>query len=260
MKNLLITLSALIILFTSCTKIIDIELEEGGVKTVIEANLYEGAQTFVVKVTNTSNFFGDNTPKAITNATVTINGSLLTNNGDGTYMLPTIIGVASTEYTLIVSENGNTFEAKATIPSLIPIDSITYEFFPESPFSDSGYVSTIVVNDPAGINNFYRIQVDKGGEFFGGINDLILLDDGFLDGNQIEFPLFGIGVAQAGDTISMDLLSCDNATYTYLEGVDALINGGNGAPPANPKSNFSNGALGNFNVYSKSSKSIVIIP
>ena len=264
MKNILITLTIITLGFSSCTKIIDIDQEDGDARTMIEANLYAGTNDFRVKVTKTGNFFGDNSPNVINNATINLSDGVSTFpvpfTGNGTYILPSFNAVSGTEYTLLVDENGNSFEAKATIPNLVPIDSITYEFFPASAFSDEGYITTIEIQDPASIENYYRIQVDKAGEFYGGINDLILLDDGFLDGNRIEFPIFAIDVAQANDTVRMDLFSCDKATFTYLEGVDALLGGGNGAPPANPTGNFNNQALGNFSVYAKDSKSVVIIP
>lgn len=264
MKNLILILSVLSLSLSSCRKIIDIEQEEGVAKTMIEANLYEGTNDFRVKITKTGNFFGDNSPKVIENATVSLSDGTstfpLTYSGNGNYRLIGFNAIAGTEYTLTVDENGNSFEAKATVPNLVPIDSLTYEFFPASTFSDEGYINTIEIEDPASIDNYYRIQVDKAGEFYGGISDLILLDDGFLDGNRIEFPIFAIGVSQPNDTIRMDLFSCDESTFTYLEGVDALLGGGNGAPPANPTGNFNNGALGNFSVYAKDSKSVVIVP
>ena len=258
MKNLLITLATLAVFSSSCRKIIDIDQEESDIKTVIEANLFEGTQDFIVQVSKTGNFFGDNSTKQITNASVTLNSLPLTNLGNGKYELPAFTSIAGTEYTLVVSENGNTFESTVTMPASIPIDDLTYFFQPESPFSDEGYITQIAIQDPAGVANFYRILIDIQGESYGDIEDLILLDDLFVDGNRIEFPLFGIDVAQLGDTVSVDLFTTDESTFVYLDGLDEALSGGNGAPPANPQSNFSNGALGNFNVYARDSKKVVV--
>jgi|TARA_B110000208_G_scaffold159369_1_gene193991 hypothetical protein len=264
MKNLIIALSALAITVSSCRKIIDIKLEEGDKKTVIEASLYEGTNDFRVKITQTGNFFGDNSPVIINNATVNLNDGVstfpLSFTGNGNYYLLNFNAVSGTEYTLTVDENGNSFEASVTVPTLVPIDTITYQFVPDNIFTDEGYLSQLEFDDPAGEKNFYRLFVTIAESTYGGIEDLILLDDGFTDGNRVEFPTFVAGVAQLNDTVKIELHSCDEATLTYLEGVDAVLGGGNGAPPANPDGNFNNGALGNFNVYAISEKTVVIVP
>lgn len=264
MKQLFIALSILALGTVSCRKIIDIEQEDADKRTVIEATLLEGTNNFDVRITETSNFFGDNSPVSITNASVILNDGTtdytLASFGDGNYQLVGFNAVSGTQYTLTVNENGNSFVAKGTMPAIVPIDTIAYQFVEQSTFSDSGYITQIEFNDPAAEDNYYRIEVDVQGVYYGDIFNLILLDDGFLNGNRIEFPLFAIDVAQAYDNITMKLSSCDEATFTYLEGVDALINTGNGAPPANPTSNFNNGALGNFSLYASDTKSIVITP
>ncbi len=266
MKKLipLLILSVLTLSLSSCRKIIDIEQEEADQTTVIQAELYEGTNDFSVKITKTGNFFGDNSLEVITNATVTLDDGTtsypISHTGNGRYILPAFTAISGTEYTLVVNENGNNFEAKATMPALVPIDTVTYVFLPQSTFTDEGYLTQIEFQDPAGEENFYRLFLTIQDELFGDIENLILLDDGFLDGNRIEFPLFAADVAQAFDTITMELHSCDENTLTYLEGVDEVLGGGNGAPPANPDGNFNNGALGNFSVYAVAKKSTVIIP
>ncbi len=264
MKKIFLAISILALSTVSCQKIIDIEQEDADKRTVIEAILLEGTNNFDVRITESSNFFGDNTPVPITNATVVLNDGTsdytLASFADGNYQLVGFNAISGTEYTLTVNENGNSFVAKGTMPAIVTIDTIAYQFIEQSTFSDSGYITQIEFNDPGAKDNYYRIEVDVQGTYYGDISSLILLDDGFLNGNRIEFPLFAIDVAQAYDNVTMKLSSCDKSTFTYLEGLDALINSGNGAPPANPSSNFSNGALGNFSLYASDTKSIVIIP
>ncbi len=264
MKHLFLPLIMIAITAVSCRKIIDIEQEEADKKTVIEATLIQGTNNFNVNISETSNFFGDNTPVPITNASVILNDGTtdytLASFADGNYQLVGFNAISGTEYTLTVNENGNSFVARGIMPDRVTIDTIAYQFIEQSTFSDSGYITQIQFTDPGATENYYRIEVDVEGISYGDVSDLILLDDGFLNGNRIQFPLFAIGVAQAYDNITMKLSSCDQSTFTYLEGVDALINSGNGAPPANPPSNFTNGALGNFNLYATDTQSIVIIP
>ncbi len=64
-----------------------------------------------------------------------------------------------------------------------------------------------------------------------------------------------------GDTITVSLLSIDQATYNYFNQLnDILIS--DRAPtalsPANPTSNISNGSLGYFAAYTVDTRSIVL--
>lgn len=264
MKNTTYSLILLLLLASSCRKVIEINQEDGDKNTVIEAILYEGSANFEVKVTETGNFFGNNATVPITDASVVVNDGTsnfsFSNNGDGTYSLSSagFLAVSGNEYTLTVSENGKTYVAKSIMPAIVPIDTITTEFQEASLFSDSGFIAQIEFIDPGNVVNYYRLLVNVAGTNYGGIENLILLDDGFLNGNRIEFPLFAVEVAQLNDVISMELISIDEATSFYLDGVDDLISGGNGAPPGNPKGNFSNGALGNFSLYASDRKTIVV--
>ena len=84
------------------------------------------------------------------------------------------------------------------------------------------------------------------------------IDDENTNGNYIDIPLF-IRSFEIGDTIDLSLLNIDEKSYDYLLTLNTII--GNGQPsaaPANPNSNFSNGALGYFAIYNGETKQIII--
>ena len=58
MKNILIVMAGIgaIALLSSCTKVIDLNLNEADPKIVIEAELVSGTRDFTVKITKTSDF------------------------------------------------------------------------------------------------------------------------------------------------------------------------------------------------------------
>ena len=263
MKKIHILLSALILLSFSCRKIIDIELDDADKRTAIDAKLVSGTHDFRVKVTKSGNFFGENTVADITNATVVLtdeNGSTtLTNIGDGYYELQGYQAIANKTYSLSVTEGGTVYEATTTMPRIVEIDTISYIYEPASAFGDEGYRIYLEADDPAGIDNYYRIELEFGGERYGTVEDLTLLDDQFTDGNPIVFPIFNADVAELGDTVTMYLFSLDKQSYDYFLAIDELLFG-DAATPANPKSNWNNNALGNFSGMAADTMTVIITP
>ncbi len=64
-----------------------------------------------------------------------------------------------------------------------------------------------------------------------------------------------------GDTITVELLSIDKATYDYFNTLSDILTSDRAATslsPANPITNLSNGPLGYFVAYTVDTKSIVM--
>ena len=261
MKKIHILLSALVLISFSCRKIIDIELDEADKRTSIDAKLLGGTHDFKIKVTKSGNFFGENTVAEIKNATVVMDdGSTthsLANLGNGYYELPGYTALDNKSYNLKVSVDGTIYEANTTMPAAVELDTVSYLFEPETPFGDEGYRLYVEIDDPAGTENFYRIEAEFGGERFGGVEDLTMLDDNFVNGNRIVFPLFNMPPAQLGDTVTVFLFSLDKQAHDYFFAIDELLYG-DAATPANPKSNWNNNALGNFSALSSDTVTVVI--
>jgi hypothetical protein len=62
----------------------------------------------------------------------------------------------------------------------------------------------------------------------------------------------------SGDYVTVALQSIDKGVYEYFRTLNQANNSGQSATPANPVSNFSNGALGYFSAYAVKVKSIFI--
>ena len=259
MKTRLILISALVLLSFSCRKIIDIELDEADKRTSIDAKLMRGTNDFKVKVSKSGNFFGENTISSITNASVLLDDGTssytLTSLGNGYYELPGYNALDNKAYNMKVSVDGTIYEANTTMPAAVELDTVSYLFEPETPFGDEGYRLYVEIDDPAGTEN--RIEAEFGGERFGGVEDLTMLDDNFVNGNRIVFPLFNMPPAQLGDTVTVFLFSLDKQAHDYFFAIDELLYG-DAATPANPKSNWNNNALGNFSALSSDTVTVVI--
>ena len=59
---------AAVALLNSCTKVIDINLNEADPKIVIEAELISGTHDFTVKITKTTDFFNPGQPVTVADA------------------------------------------------------------------------------------------------------------------------------------------------------------------------------------------------
>ena len=139
----------------------------------------------------------------------------------------------------------------------VNIDSVKF-YYENSPFFESGYYINVYLFDPPGIKNFYRIKYLKNGEPQNSIEDLILFNDRYVDGNPIEVNLFNQPF-ELNDTITLHLISLDEGPYEYLRTFQEMVNSNPGsAAPANPNSNLSNEALGYFSAWSSVKKTVII--
>lgn len=265
MKKLSIYLP-LIILFASCEKVIDVDLNSADPQYVIEADLRQGSSELDVIVTLTDDYFDFEAPTGVSDASVffTDQDGLVypvDHVNGGVYTLGGLNPQPGT-YSLSVSINGDLTEASATMPAVVPIDTVYFEDVGGGPGfggddDDGSYEAHIFYNDPAGEENFYQLAITINGEE-DEESGLIINDDQFNDGRYTEWPLFNRRFKE-GDVIAFELRSIDPDVYDYLNQLNEILGGGGGpgggsAAPANPESNLEGAiSLGYFGAYSHSS-------
>lgn len=251
-KYIYILIVLFVFTFISCTKIIELDLDEGAKQTVIEANLFSGNNPFEVYISETAAYFANTGNPAVTGANVTLFDGL--NNvdvpevGEGLYRIDNFEGVPGTNYVLTVDANGMSYTANSTMAEPATVDSLYYEFEEETLFQDAGYVLYNVITDPADIENYYRILYTLNDTLRNTPADYIVLDDQFINGNTFDIPIF-VRQFDQFDTVAVEIRSIDKAAYDFYIVLQSLTNsqgGGDSAAPANPPSNFSNNAIGFF--------------
>lgn len=262
MKQLLY-FSALIIVFASCTKKIDVDLNDANPNVVIEANYSANDSTVRVRITTTSSYFDQSGSPEINNATVTITDHLGNSTpvnfvGNGNYELTAYIPNYNTNYTLSVVANGELFEATCAMKSPVDLLPITFEYFPPLFGGEDGYVPFMNFVDPVDTVNHYIIALSKNDQVWDLLPDLFSQDDKLTDGNLIERPLFPNEFYQLGDTIKMELRMVDKSYHDYIIEAQSIAGSQSTAAPANPTNNWSNSALGYFNCYSSSFETVVV--
>lgn len=255
-----------ILLFTfllyGCEKVIDVDLNEAAPAIVIEGNLSNSLGEAEVKISMTSSYFDTLPSEKISGATITVNSDF----GDSYVFYETDKGIYKSNktwfrdhstYQLFVEVSGEEYEATSKLNQPVAIDSLKF-YYEDSPFLETGYYVNVYLSDPAGIENFYRIKCSKNGVLQNTIDDLILFNDRYVDGNAIKVDLYN-QTFELNDTVTLQLISLDKGAYEYLKTFQELVNNNPGsAAPSNPISNLSNGALGYFSAWSSNTKSAII--
>ncbi len=271
MNNLkinIIIFCAFALTLASCQKVINVDLNTASPQYVIEGLLKAGTDTLKVKVSQTSSYFDAQAASTINSAVVTLtkdNATPLTlqSVGNGNYILPNYTAETEHNYTLKVENAGKTFVASAYMPRLVSPDSVTVSqpaFVPPNPNGGGPNAKTIYIvtshyKDPSGVANYYQVKLSP--EANGGRSAYYLQNDKNVDGAPNSIIIVGQYVPNTPGVL--EFLNIDKTTYNYYFQLDDIVsNSGNSVSPANPDTNWSNGALGYFGTASSIKKSIIL--
>lgn len=238
-----------ILLFTSCEDIIELPLEEGPKRLVIDANINwekgTSGRDQAIKLTETAGFYETTVP-LVHGATVIIKNSIgtefpfLEEGMSGIYKTSSFTSSVNETYTLTVDYNGETFSAKETLMPVADIDSIgqsvdnafgaelvKVEFFFQEPIDEENYYISqfnLSYEDSSLDGYSYRTQNDRftNGEF----TSVVELDGELAPGDFVTLYFYG-------------------ASKTYFNYMSLLLeqiesDGPFGTPPASVKGNCTN--------------------
>lgn len=253
-----------LVLFSSCEKEIDLDLEDKSGDIVIEGNVTDQAGPYYVRVTKSVGFTENNQYPPVSDALVTISDNtgqseILTYEADGRYKTTHFVTAPGNTYTLNVVAGGVTYTAQSTMPEPVPLDDLTQDSFA---FGDQVSYSVIpVFTDPATLGNRYLFVVSVNGRTdkrFQTFSDNT--NNGMVNQRSLSLPRDPMDDDQEvviGDTIHVEMQCIDQDIYIYYNAL-IEISGSGTVTPANPPSNISNGALGYFSAHTTESKSIII--
>lgn len=249
-------------LFSGCEKVVDVEVENADENIVIDASYNATDEIVRVKITRSIALFGGQDFEPVNGAVIEVvtpgdEVFILDELGDGLYEYSELTPVYNKSYVMKAVVDGMDFEATALLPNVVPLDSLSQEFQEASLFGDEGYVVYMNLTDPGG-ENFYRANREVNGDTLSDLEDQFLFDNMFSEGNSQRVPFFGSRY-KVGDTINVSLQSYSEAVFRYYSDLfDLAFDSGESAAPANPRTNWNNGALGVFNVFGYDKKTIVI--
>ena len=240
---------------SSCEKEIHVNLHSSEPSIVIEGQIQLDSLA-IVRITKSKDYNTDNTYNIINGAIVSVsnssgNNEILNQNADGLYIAQTIKGVVGQTYYLSVKIDDKEYTSTSTLPTPVPIDTITMYNIPalNYPFP------MVIFQDPPTEKNYYRCRYYVNGK-------RILIDDDLVDtkdrnGFEIEriLPVYedqndDKEIAQ-GDKIKVELHSIDENVYKYFEALSNIENS-----LTNPATNINGGALGYFSAYAVDTMSI----
>lgn len=244
-----IYLAIALILFTSCEDVIDLPLEEGPKRLVIDANInWEKDKTGIttgneqqIRLTQTAGYYDTYIPPA-NGATVTISDStkeyVFIEDGDsGIYKTTDFEPQLNETYTLHIEYNGEEFSATETLIPVADIEKVEQSV--ENIFGTEIIKVEFFYQDPVGEGDFYLSQfkceesytIDyygtRGDELTDGqLNSVFEMDEKLEVGNTLVLKFYGA--------------SKDYTNYFNLLQQQLANNGPFATPPASVKGNCTN--------------------
>lgn len=221
MKNIKIISLLLIVLFTNCEKVIDVDVPSIEPKLIIDATfevLFDEnpvvANTFV-KLSLSADYFDDTIPP-ITNASVFLT-NLLDNsiinftdeNEDGNYEpIISFIPADDVEYELTIIYNNETYKGKATKVKSTPFTDIIQG--DETLFSGDEIELKISFTDNVDVDNYYLFNIDT--------YNFITIEDRFFNGTDYNFSYFYEDEnIELPKNIMLKMSGMTKEYYTYFE-------------------------------------------
>ena len=217
----------LILAFTSCTDVIEVEVPTEVPRLVIEASINWEKETAGnnqgIKLSMSSPYFDTNGAVSVLGASVKITNDtdgtvfIFTDNSDGTYSTDSFVPVLNNSYTLEVINEGETFIAQESlkpVPDILSVYQSTDYFFPDLLEVNFDFL------DPESGANYYYIKFQEQADL---LPSLSTLKDEFINGNLITISnerrenedINQVAYAP-GDIVDMELYGISKEYYDYM--------------------------------------------
>lgn len=253
-------------LFLSCEKTVLLDLKQMPAKIVIEGLVTNQPNYQFVKISRTSRFYESGTTPRVTDATIFVEDDLgnqfsyvhnPSNQPDSSgYYFPVVpfVGVIGRTYTLTATVDGENYRAEDKLYSVTSIDSLEYQINndeQDDPKEDGKFYEVLMyAKEPLETSDYYLFKFFR--------NDSLKLynpaDIYFADDKTLGEKIHGVPSPvyySVGDSARVEMYSLSRDGFVFYSDLFNLINSDGGMfspPPANSRTNLSNGALGFFQV------------
>jgi hypothetical protein len=261
---IVITSIITILVVAGCEKEYLLSTNPAGPNVVIQGLVTNQPGYHYVKLTRSAGFYDSgNTPRII-DATVSVEDDLGNvtefahnpgNNPDSTgYYKPVtaFAGEIGRTYRLSVMADGQLFEAEDTMYPVTSIDSLTYgidEEEQEDPEHPGRYFEVLIyTREPQETKDYYLFNFYRNDSLtIDNPTDIYFTDDVVLSEsiNGITAPIY----YSKGDKAAIEAFSLSRNAFVFYNDLSILLNNDGGMyspPPANCRTNLTNGALGFF--------------
>lgn len=213
-KYIYSTLIAASLLFTSCEKVVELNLDQHEQLVVIDANLFVGENEYnAIKLSYSSPFYSE-AYSYISNATVQLTNSStnesypFTYTSNGKYVNSTFNPEIDDTYELEIVIDGTVYKATSKVWEAPEIENV--EQINDAGFTGDSFELRFYFQDEATTEDFYLTQTIDTEE-----NDFSVSNDQFTNGNLTD-DLYFADKEQQGETIFYGLAKIDKAYYNYL--------------------------------------------
>jgi hypothetical protein len=249
------------IAFSSCEKVIDLDLKNASPQLVIEGSISNVAQIPTVRISRSVSFDEPSNFSGVSGGDVRMISGTSTlyfaETSKGVYQAPATLGRLGRSYTLQVVVDGETYKATSTMPGSVAIDSVATE---EQSFQ--GKIDKTVVlyyADPPGVKNQYRFIMSVNGQL---VKEVFARNDQFNDGRTVRVALYQDDIeVKTGDKVDLEMQCIDEPIYTYWFTFSKQSGNGMGngsVAPTNPPNNFDRPVLGYFSAHAVSRRSVAV--
>jgi len=275
MKNIFFILLFAVV-FASCDRPIHLNLNESQVRVIIEGQVTNRPGYQYVKLSRSVDFYQTGALPKITNATVSVKDSdgnevMFIHNPNNKadsigYYLPQtpFLGVIGKDYHLRVDVDGEIYEADDHLYPVTSVDSLAYRIDDDEKddpkTANKFYEVLIYAKEPHPSKDYYLFKFYRNDSLkLYNDTDIYYTDDEALGEsiNGISTPIF----YAPGDKATIEAYSLSRSGYVFYDDLQKLLNNDGGMfnqPPANSRTNLSNGALGFFQASAINSASIVV--
>lgn len=269
---------SLLLILTSvlaCEKTIRLDTDLNQEQVVVEG-LITNSELNYVRLTKSRDFYASGSVEGILSADVTVSDNVgnirrYVHNPDnvpgweGVYLpeVPYTPSVGLT-YTLEALVEGTTYMAQETLLPVTTIDSlvVTLDVEEQADPEDEGrfYEILFYAQEPQDRVDNYLFKFYRNGDLIKDFEeDIYFGEDEYLGEEIDDLPIAGFYAL--GDTVMVEMYSITREAFVYYNDLFNLINNDGGMfspPPANPRSNVSNGALGYFQVSAIDTETIIV--
>lgn len=249
----------------SCSKVIDVDLNEDVKGFVIEATLDGKDSTVTVIISNTSSYFDSFSIDFVNNATVTIkDGNGVSTNipffAEGKYLLNSYLPTDGMTYTMSVIYEGKEYTSTARLVEEVLQNTPSFELRNPSPFDTIPYYDAFFsIQDQEGELNYYLISAEINNTSYDQLSAIYRISDSDFEG-EVHVENFSPNNLIFNDSITYNIRSIEKKIYDYYEQLSksvGLLSAFN-ASPSNPNYLWTNQGLGYFSAHYSSKKGIRI--
>lgn len=233
-----------VLLLSSCEEVVNLDLETGEAKIVIDAEILwnkdTDGKTQTIKISKMASYYNTSTPK-VSGAQVRVvnsEGTTFTfaETDPGSYVCTDFVPVLNMEYTLFVEAEGKSFTAVEKLTPVTPINKIKQRYMPDVA-GDDLLVLSVFYDDPADQENFYLSYFTTD---FLKIPYYLLSNDRFSNGNETKDEFSDVDL-KPGKTVKIVHRGISKNFYNYMNLIfEASSANPFGASPGNIRGNIIN--------------------